>query len=112
MPHFLLIYQSHSLHSQSLPAPGSFVLVHYTTKKTSKHYVAVIESESEEPGMFNVDYLRMKGTNTFGDAQFSFPHIPDKDEISENMTEQFLSPPEVLRMVHTFKGVTFPSSSN
>lgn len=95
------------------PAPGNFVLVHYTTKKTSKHYVAVIESESEsEPGMFNVNYLRMKGTNRIGDAQFNFPDNPDKDEISEDMIEQYLPAPEVLRMVHTFKGVTFPSSIN
>lgn len=46
------------------PVPGSYVLVHYTTKKISKHYVAVIESESEE-GMFNVNYLRKKGTNSW-----------------------------------------------
>lgn len=94
------------------PAPGSFVLVHYETKKTSKHYVAVIESESEEPGMFNVNYLRKKGTNRFGDAQFNFPDIQDKDEISEDMIEQYLPPPQVLRMVYTFKEVTFPSSIN
>lgn len=93
------------------PVPGSYVLVHYTTKKISKHYVAVIESESEE-GMFNVNYLRKKGTDRLGHTHFNFPDIQDKDEISEDMIVQSLPTPEVLRMIHTFKGVTFPSSIN
>ena len=91
--------------------PGCFVLVHYATKKISKHYVGVIESVPEED-LFNVNYLRKKGTDRLGQTQFHIPDIEDRDEISEDMIVQSLPAPKVLRKIYTFKGVTFPSSIN
>lgn len=49
--------------------------------------------------MFNINYLRIKGTDRFGDAQINSPDIQDKDEISEDIMEQYLPAPEVSRMV-------------